>query len=96
MKAYQKGKVVWAKNKCRVWCNSQGAATYDYLATQTSGSPRCTFTLFCEVGAPYQPLFTGFFEKFKVVGKVDYGNERPYISDKIEKIQHGQDLIKTA
>lgn len=66
--------------------NKDGAATFEYWADRTQGAPLCSFTLFCEVGAPYQPLFDSFFAKWKVVGTVDYGNERPYIADKLERI----------
>ena len=102
MKAYQKGRVVWRTpnhswtrgSQARVWLNNEGAASYEYKVDTTDPEFTCCFTLFCEVGAPYQPLFARFFEKFKVVGKVNYGNARPYIADKVEKIYHGKNTPK--
>jgi hypothetical protein len=86
MAKYHKGEVVWQKGMARVWRNADGGVAYDYLATQTGGSPRCTFTMFCEVGEPYRERFDGFFKKFRIVGKVDYGDEKPYYADKVERI----------
>lgn len=84
---YNKGQCTWTRHKkARVWVNKDGAACFEYWATNTSGAPLCSFTLFSEVGEPYKPLFDSFFAKWKVVGTVDYGKERPYIADKVERV----------
>lgn len=75
-----KGCGIWRGRDCSVWRNRLGGLTYRYRATNTSGKPWCEFTLFCEVGAPYQPLFAEFFEKFTVEGRVGY-DECPYFAD---------------
>lgn len=74
------GSGIWSGRDCSVFRNRLGGLTYRYRATRTSGKPWCEFTLFCEVGAPYQPLFAEFFEKFTVEGTVSY-DDRPHLAD---------------
>lgn len=83
---FNKGRCVWTQGpRCRVWLNADGAATFEYKATRTSGAPVCSFTLFCEVGAPYQPLFAKFFDSYKITGVVDYGNVWPFVADLVKR-----------
>lgn len=78
------GRVIWKGRDCSVWRNRLGGLTYCYRATRTDGKPWCAFSLFCEVGAPYQPLFQGFFEKFTVEGTVSYAGS-PHLADYCQK-----------
>lgn len=67
-----------------MYINSDGAATYAYVADR-SGEVGCGFTLFSEVGAPYQPLFEGFFEHYEITGVVDYGRTWPFVADLVKR-----------
>lgn len=75
-----------------VWADPKtGALRYEYrLVYSDRGGPcSCAFSLFSEVGEPYQEAFKKFFEgettyTGKVNGLVDHGNEWPYISDRFE------------
>ena len=74
--------VIWTDRSSRVWMDKYGGLVYDYEATQTEDAPRCTFTLFSEVGEPYKAGFNGFFQVYAREGFVFYGDNWPFMSDK--------------
>lgn len=88
-----KGKGIWMGQYCSVWCNDLGGLTYQYRATRTSGRPWCAFTLFGEVGEPYQHLFEPFFNQADVDGYVEYENW-PYLADRLKNHERILDETK--
>ncbi len=64
-----------------------GGLLYEYVADQ-HGDALCRFSLFSEVGQPYQLCFAEFHQNFQVEGLVDYGNSWPFVADKLEGMKN--------
>lgn len=94
-----KGKGLWSDRKHRakpsVSVDGEGGLIYRYTAYRTAGKPRCRFTLFCEVGEPYQPAFAGFFKTRKLADKPVTYDRRPWLSDTLEKGEPGTEVFGT-
>ena len=78
-----KGCGIWSGEKCSVFRNREGGATYCYEAFLHHPDLRMEFTLFSEVGERYKPFFKGFWEDYEVDGLVEYTGH-PHIADKLK------------
>lgn len=82
-----KKKLIWCdsryKAKPKVVRLPHGGLEFHYTACRHSGSPRCVFTLWCEVGEIYKPYFASFFRKFKLSDAPVETKDRPYLFDQI-------------
>jgi hypothetical protein len=75
-------KTIWRNGTSRILSDDQKGLFYEYVATRTEQNPICRFSLFSEVGRPYQHAFLEFFEKNEVeAGAVEYANH-PWYADK--------------
>lgn len=82
-----KPKRIWCdsrfKSKPRVMQLSHGGLRFEYTPCYHVPDGRCAFSMFHEVGQPYQPFFKGFFRKHTLSDEPVITQFTPFYHDKL-------------